>query len=87
MARWQWVMNLDGSGQQQVWSILRYYYTFYIYVIEKNREVAGHCGYSAHNSFEWHDWAVSWVETYGSHYSTTQNAYVVGLRGIHNKQQ
>ena len=46
-------------GRIRVETIVTYmkvYYTFYICVI-KNREVAGHCGYPACNSFEWHDLA------------------------------
>jgi len=53
-------MTMSGEfGRIRVETIVTYmkvYYTFYICVI-KNREVAGHCGYPACNSFEWHDLA------------------------------
>jgi hypothetical protein len=65
---------------------MKIYSTFYIYMFKKkNRDVAGHCGYPAYNSFEWHDLAASPVVTYGNHHSTSQNAYILGLRGMCNK--
>jgi len=81
-------MEMSGEfGRIRVETIVTYrkvYSTFYI-CIKKNREVAGRCGYPAYNSFEWHDLAASPIETFGSPHSTTQNAYIVGLRDIHNE--
>jgi hypothetical protein len=69
------------------WPMLRYYSAiWHSHGRMKNTWVPGHCGNPVSNSSEWCNRAVSQVEVLGSHRSTAQNMYIIGLRCKHTNK-